>query len=202
MENPTVTMTSRRLIDLCQTLAAVFVVVASQVGCAETSSEPKVPSVAGLGRWEGRARELWDDGIDPAAVGMTMDGPSPRFDRFLRERAQTSALVARLRVQTVTVDSVGDEKTFHLGVQVGYPTLTETKLTDKTFELSIKATGKAFGIARAFDSRMRGRTFIGFIQRFVGDDGEPHIHWHLSPDTAEVAAAVKEAVALRELTGS
>ena len=37
---------------------------------------------------------------------------------------------------------------------------------------SIKPSSGAFGIAKAFDSRLRGQTFIGFIQRFAGDDGE------------------------------
>jgi len=56
--------------------------------------------------------------------------------------------------------------------------------------------------AKAFDARLRGHTFIGFIRRFGADDGDAELHWHLSPDTAEVAAAVKESVVLRELSGS
>ena len=73
---------------------------------------------------------------------------------------------------------------------------------DRAFELSIKPTSGAFGIAKAFDARLRGQTFIGFVKRFSGEDGEMEIHWHLSPDTAEVVAAIKEALALREITGS
>jgi len=85
---------------------------------------------------------------------------------------------------------------------VGLPTLTEAKVPDRTFELSIKPTSGAFGIARAFDSRLRGQTFVGFVKRYSSEDGELEVHWHLSPDTAEVVAAVKEAVALREVSGS
>jgi hypothetical protein len=68
------------------------------------------------------------------------------------------------------------------------------------FELNIRPKSRAYGIARAFDTRLRGLTFIGFVRRFAGEEGELEIHWHLSPDTAEVAAAVKEAVALGELS--
>jgi hypothetical protein len=175
---------------------------AGGTGCGSTPSPTSADAVAGLARWEGHAREVFDDNIDPAAVGLSLEGPSPRTDPFLRERSQTGEVVARVRVQTVTVDSVGDQVTYHLSVQVGVPTLTEAKLPDRNFELSIKPTSGAFGIAKAFDARLRGATFIGFIHRFASEGGEAEIHWHLSPDTAEVAAAVKEAVALRELAGS
>jgi hypothetical protein len=158
-------------------------------------------SAAGLPRWEGHAPEVFDDNIDPAAVGLSLDGPSPRSDAHLRERAQTADVVARVRVQTVTVDSAGEHQTYHLGIQVGVPTLTEARVQDRSFELSIKPTSGAFGIARSFDARLRGQTFVGFIKRYGSEEGEVQVHWHLAPDTAEVVAAVKEAVALREISG-
>lgn len=197
-------MTSRAAIPSLSRFSVLALVAGLAV--AGSGCGPSQPSntggAAGLPKWEGHARQVWDDNIDPAAVGLSMDGPSPRSDPFLRERAQTSDVVARVRVQTVTVDSVGDQKTYHLGVQVGIPTLTEAKVPDRNFELLIRPSSGAFGIARAFDARLRGQTFIGFIHRFGGDDGETVIHWHLAPDTAEVATAVKEAVALREISGS
>jgi hypothetical protein len=170
-------------------------------GCGEATPEVKAPAGANLPRWEGHARELFDDNIDPAAVGLSMEGPSPRSDPFLRERSQTAAVTARVRIQTVTVDSNGEQKTYHLGIEVGVPPLTAAKVPDKSFELSIKPSSLAFGIAKAFDARLRGSTFIGFIGRFQGEDGEIEVHFHLAPDTAEVASAVKEAVALQELNG-
>lgn len=182
-------------------IAALALGTLSTTGC-----EPTVPakgaSANGLPRWEGRAREVFDDNIDPAAVGLSMEGPSPRNDAHLRERAQTADVVARVRVQTVTVDSVGEQQTYHLGIQVGIPTLTPAKAPDRTFELAIRSTSGAFGIARAFDARLKGQTFVGFIRRFSNEDGDVEVHWHLAPDTAEVVAAVKEAVALREISGS
>jgi hypothetical protein len=168
-------------------------------GCG--SGPPAVSPTSELPRWEGRAPVIFDDNIDPAAVGLSLDGPSPRSDAHMRERAQTADVVARVRVQTVTVDSSGDHQTYHLGIQVGIPTLTPAKVPDRTFELSIKSTSGAFGIARSFDARLRGQTFIGFIKRYGTDDGEVAVHWHLSPDSAEVATAVKEALALGEVTG-
>lgn len=185
---------------------AALALAAALSALGATGCEPMKPGQAAvsvnLPRWEGRARQAFDDNIDPAAVGLTMDGPSPRADAFLRERAQTADVVARVRVQTVTIDSIGDQKTYHLGIQVGVPTLTDAKVPDRTFELNIKPTSGAFGIARAFDTRLRGQTFVGFVKRFGSEDGEVEVHWHLSPDTAEVVAAIKEAVALQGMSGS
>src|SRR5271165_1348931 len=91
---------------------------ASGLSACEPSEPAKVVSGAGLPPWDPRARQIFDDNIDPASVGLSMEGPSPRSDAFLRERAQTADVVARIRVQTVTVDSAGEQHTYHLGIQV------------------------------------------------------------------------------------
>lgn len=157
----------------------------------------------GLPYWSERDQYLFDDNIEPAAVGYALDVPSPKNDRFLRERALTADLVAKLRVQTVTADSIGDDTTYHLGVRVVLPTLAPSpKIKDETLELVIRSQSPAFGIARALDQRLQGTTFIGFVHRFASADGtEVDLHWHLAPDSAEVLEAVKEAVALADAAG-
>lgn len=184
-------------------LLALALAAPPAVGCA---SGPEVrgavdPS-SGLPLWLGRAQEVFDDDIEPTALGLSMEGPSPRSDRFLRERAQTAQIVARVKVQTVTADSVGDSTTFHLGVLVGVPQLAKPKIDELTLELLIRPSSKSYNIAKQFDSSLQGRTFIGFFHRFASGEGEEEIHFHLAPDTPEVAAAVKEAVALGEFSGS
>lgn len=176
---------------------------ALSTGCGEAATEAKKPASLGLPAWDDHNRAVFDDNIDPAAVGYTMDAPSARADRFLRERAQTAELVARLRVQTVTIDTIGDDSTYHLGVQVGMPTLgPNPKIEERTLELVIKPQSPAFGIAKALDQRMQGVTFIGFISRFASADGaEIELHWHMCPDTQDVADAVKEAEALAAASG-
>jgi hypothetical protein len=186
-------------------LFASFMAAADLAATAMGCADPKLaasPSALGLPRWEAHDRQVFDDNIDPAAVGLSLDGLSPRSDPFLRERAQTAAVVSRVRVQTVTIDSVGNQRTYYLSLQVSTPMLTQPTIPDHNFELEIRSTSGAYGIAKAFDARLRGATFIAFIRRFSGEDGESEIHWHLSPDTAEVAMAVKEAVVLKELSGS
>jgi len=184
-------------------LAATLASGAAASACGDPNAEWRSPASLGLPPWDDHARLVFDDNIDPAAVGYTMDAPSARADRFLRERSQTAELVARMRVQTVTIDTVGDDSIYHLGVQVATPTLSPTpKIEDRTLELVIRPASPAFGIAKALDQRMQGVTFIGFAHRFASADGtEVELHWHMSPDTADVLEAVKESVALAEATG-
>jgi hypothetical protein len=101
----------------------------------------------------------------------------------------------------VTADTVDDETTFHLVVEIIQPTFGKPKLPERTFELHMKPSSPAYGLVKALDARLQGYTFIGFVQRFAGEE-EPELHWHLSADSAEVTAAVKEALALAELAGS
>lgn len=187
------TQTGRRV----WVFAAIFAVSAAACG---DGGEVRSPSALGLGPWNERARYIFDDNIEPAAVGFTMDAPSARGDRFLRERAQTAELVARLKVRTVTIDTIGDESTYHLGVEIVPPVLVPNpRLKDTSMELVIRAASPAHGIAKALDQRMQGTTFVGFVHRFASPDGtETELHWHLSPDTADVLDAVKEAVVLGE----
>jgi hypothetical protein len=131
-----------------------------------------------------------------------MEGPSPRSDRFLRERAQTAELVARVRVDTVTVDTIGDQTSYHLSIQVATPTLAKPKFDDRSIELVVRPLSRGYPVARAFDTRLRGKTFIAFVSRFANKDGDLEYHFHLSPDTTAVANAVKEATALGEIRGS
>ena len=188
--------------SLIRVRLAPFLLAGGLAACGPSRDPNMAYHSSGLPLWQGHATELFDDNIDPSSVGLSMEGPSPRSDRYLRERSQTADVVARVRINTVTVDSVGDETTYHLNIQVGVPTLAKPRIDDRSFELVIRSSNRAFGIARAFDSRLRGQTFIGFVTRFANQDGEPEVHWHLSPDTAEVAAAVKESVALGEVSGS
>src|SRR5262249_18391091 len=93
-------------------LAAILAAGTGISACSDPGPEVRSPASLGLPPWDDRARAVFDDNIDPAAVGYTMDAPSARADKFLRERAQTGELVARLRVQTVTIETVGDDSTY------------------------------------------------------------------------------------------
>src|SRR5215213_9038509 len=160
----------RRLFPFIRLPALVAASALAAQGCGPGQDAQSATAVDSLPSWMGHDREVFDDGIDPAAVGLSMDGPSPRSDPFLKERALTADVVARVKVTTVTVDSVGDDSMVHLGILVGDPPLRTPKIPDPRFELLIRPSGRAFGIARAFDARLQGLTFVGFLKRFAGPD--------------------------------
>ena len=84
-------------------------------------SSPRPSAVAPLSPYAGHVTELFDDVIEPAAVGYqgADDGDSRKGDALLRERTQTGDAVVRARVVTVTSgpESQGD------GWRIGLRTL-------------------------------------------------------------------------------
>lgn len=177
----------------------VAVVTASTLGC-EPGASARSAADRPLGGWEGHAVDVFDDNIDAAALGLSLDSNGAGGDALLRERAQMSDFVGSVRVQTVTVDKVSDAVSFHLVIRATAPPLAAPRVADTSFELRIRPNSPAYGLAKSFDSRLRGLAFIAFVRRYASADGEPEVHFHLSGDSPEVAAAVKEAVVLSELS--
>jgi hypothetical protein len=177
----------------------LFSVVGLLLPACGGTKQSKVPDVH-FSAWEGEMRDLFNDEINPSAVGLSVDGGSPAADPRLRRRAEAAELVARLRVQTVTRDSVGAKVTYVLGMQVGVPPLLPTEVEDGSVELSITPESTAFAIVQRLENSLRGKTFIGLVRRFSGKDG-PVWHWHLTADSAEVAQVIEEVAVMEELAG-
>ena len=169
------------------TLAALG--LGASLGCAESDKVTVSSPGEGLDPWQGPLAALFDDSINPAAVGLSLEGTRAQDDPMLRSRSGTADLVARVRVQTVTRDAVGAKITYHLVLQVGEPPLVSSRLTDRTLELVIHQSSPAFGIVSSLEPSLRGRTFIAFVRRFAGAH-RPELHWMLTADTPEVAALV------------
>lgn len=154
-----------------------------------------------LPAYAGRAADLFDDAIDPAGVGMDFDrGYSPKADPLLRERAQVSDAVLRVKVSTVTGKKDGPESTFQLGLH------TVEKMTGQNpppddFTVLISKASEAHGIMKNFEGRLVGYPFVAFVREFVRPDGDHEVHFHLSPDTADVKSAISNAVILGEASG-
>lgn len=164
-------------------------------GCGGANADAARPVTA----YAGRSADLFDDTIEPAAVGLDFDkGYAPRVDKTLRERAQVGDAVLRVRVATVTTKKDGPEATYQLGLH------TVEKLAGKNpppvdFTIDITKTSESHGILKNFESRLVGYAFIAFVREFSRPDGEREVHFHLAPDTKEVKSAVGDAVLLGEL---
>lgn len=135
---------------------------------------------------------LFGDVIEPSAVGLLISAPSPQARRLLAERARQSHVVTRVRVQTVTADVIHGEPRYQIVVTEIGPSLTPAGLPGGRAELEVVPQTPAFGIVKANDTRLVGKSFLGFFRWFRAGE-EPRLHWHLASDDAETIDAVREA---------
>jgi hypothetical protein len=153
-----------------------------------------------LAAYAGPELELFDDRIDPVAVGVADVAMHARTDPMLRKRAQHADVVARMRVSTVTVDAVNGEPVYHVTLQLAEAPMVQHRPFESRVDLAIRQQSPSFGLVKWLDTRIIGKVFVGYLRQFAGPE-EAELHFHLSPDDAEVAAAVRDARALDELQG-
>ena len=149
--------------------------------------------------YAGRQAQLFDDTIEPAAVGLDLDGSfHPRTNAKLRERAQSSDAVLRVRVTTLTAKTDGPDVRYQMGLHT-VEKLTGDHPPETDFSVEVTSASESHGILKNFGGRLVGAPFIALVHEFVRTDGEREIHFHLVPDTNDVKNAIGDALALREL---
>lgn len=182
-----------------QAPALAFAAVATLGACGS----PRVthPLAAdGLPLWDGEARALFDDGIDAVAVGLALDGRSPAEDPYLLRRTESGDFVGRVTVRGLDIGRAGAKTLYTLNVRAVPPPMSPPHTEQRDFDLEIGPAAPAFGVVRTVEHDLRDHLFIAFLKRFHGPDG-PEVHFHLTADTPEVVAAVREAAALDEVRG-
>jgi hypothetical protein len=180
--------------------ATTTIVAALAIGCAGGSGEARGPQRA-LPQYVARQAELFDDGIEPAAIGYDIQStPSPGEDALLRARAQEGDAVVRARITTITSKAL--DQTF--GWQIGFHTIEriagEGPLAED-FAMQVAPTGPAAGMVRAFEPTLVGKTFIAFAREFsrASDPSESELHFHLAQDGKASVDAVHDAVILQKV---
>jgi hypothetical protein len=149
--------------------------------------------------YAGNATQLFDDRIDPTAVGLADVTENPRTDAVLRARTQGAEVAGRTRVSTVSVDSVGGSPVYRLRFTFVEPPLVSRGFSGDQIEIAVRDDSPAFGIVKWLDTKLIGHSFVGFFHRFAGNY-EPQVRFHLSPDNPQVLGAVRDASALSELS--
>ena len=176
-------------------------VVASLVGALVACTPlpgPEAPSRP-LPAYAGHAAALFDDVIEPAAVGISLDvGADPRSDRRLRERTQTGDAVLRIRVATLTAKQEDSATRYIISMRTLEKLVGQFPPADP-FEIVVGRSSPAVAILKGLDTQLVGKTFVGFVRAFVRPDGDQELHFHLAPDTKDEVGAVKDAAALGEL---
>jgi hypothetical protein len=157
----------------------------------------------------GHATELFDDGIEPDAVGLATDRASnPGADNSLRERAQVGDAVVRARVMTV------DESTsrvwqlafhtmeiIHKGSGSGMNQSSQPTPFDADFALQVEPTDPSAGIVNSMSNRLVGHTFVVYLRTFAHPDTteDGDVHFHIAADSKEQIEAVRSAIMLGEV---
>jgi hypothetical protein len=172
-------------------LALVVALPFALLACKGGAEGPGRP----LPSYAGHATELFDDVIEPAAVGLPLDpGVDPRADRLLRERTQIGDSTMRVRVSTITAKDEDNGTRYNLGLQV-VQQLGGQHPFGTTLELTVPPVSPSSGILKSLEGQIMGKTFIAFVREFVRPDGDHEMHFHFAPDTKVELAAVTDAVA-------
>jgi hypothetical protein len=165
-------------------------------GCGGGNADIRNPDRP-LPPYDGHATELFDDAIEPSAVGYPMDaGGNPLGDNRLRERTQVGDAVARVRVTTVTAKVEDRGRSWQLGLHM-VERLGGSGPLEKDFTLSVAANDPAAGIVHGFEARLIGTPFVVFVREFArpgAPPGEPgDLRFHIAADSADQLKAVKAA---------
>jgi len=174
-------------------LAPVLAVVSlSAFGCGSSSANRPLPSYAG------HATDLFDDAVEPKAVGLLVDEPAdPRSDSILRERAQLSDAILRVRVTTVTAKHDGSDTSYQLGLRT-VENLGGPFPPDDPFTVTMGPRSASLGIVKNLEDAIVGKSFVAFVRAFVLPDGDRELHFHFAPDNKPVATAVRAAMTKKE----
>ena len=181
--------------------AAFFVAGSLLVACGGSGQGSRSPDRP-LPAYAGRPTELFDDVIEPQAVGLAFEpAADPRSDPKFRERAQTSDAVLQVKVMTVTSRGDGAGARYDLAFHTLQKVSGENPPRDD-FTLHVEGDSPSAGIVRTMQTQLGGKTFVVFLREFVRADGEGEWHFHLSPDQKNVISAAHDANAFVQVSNN
>ncbi len=172
--------------------------------CDGATPLPRTPGRV-LPPYAGHSAELFDDSIEPTAVGYggAYRETAPRNDTLLRERTRSGDAVVRARVVTVTSSPEDDGHSWQIGLRP-LETLAGSRPPQGDFTLRVEGQGPAAGIVRALEARLVGATFVVFVREFEagrtdGQDVDSQLHFHLGKDDDDEQGAVRQATLLGDV---
>jgi hypothetical protein len=175
---------------------AVLTLTAGTLACGGGTPDAQNPDRP-LPAYEGHAAELFDDGIEPTAMGYPSDqsASQPLGDTRLRERTQIGDAVVRAKVTTVTAKAEDRGRSWQVGLRTT-ERLAGSGVLAKDFLLTVDSRDPAAGILRGFEARLIGSSFVAFVREFrrAGAPGESDLRFHLAPDSPEEVKAVRAAL--------
>jgi hypothetical protein len=177
--------------------ARLFAMATALTACGAST----VRGAAALPAYGGHSIQLFDDAIEPRAVGYDLDRALPPMtDKLLRERAQVGDAVVRARVTTVTSKDEDKGRSWQIGFH-SIERLGGTGPLATEFTVHMDQRSASAGMMRAFGGRLINMTFIAFVREFARPEapGESDLHFHLTPDSKADVAAVHAAFTKEEV---
>jgi hypothetical protein len=151
-------------------------------GCAGS----RVLAPAAAPAYGPRDRQLFDDGIDPIALGApTLRGTVFDDEGLLRERARLAECTVRVRLVTATSQGMAGGSGFRLDFQVLEALAGPCAAAG---ELPLDSSSSAAPAV--------GTTMVAFVRSFAAGDGRTNLHFHLMAGGTAELRAVREAVLL------
>jgi hypothetical protein len=161
------------------------------------------PAVAQpLSSYGGHAAELFDDTIEPSAVGFEVGGGGQLLAaQALTERTQSADSVVLARVVTVTSQPDPAGRSWQVGLRT-LAHLAGPRPRTGDFTLSVAASDPAAGILRAVEARLVGVTFVVLLRDFASGERGGSVtatHFHVVRDSREQLDAIHAAAVLGEV---
>jgi hypothetical protein len=173
-------------------LLPLFLGGSAACGPGPDTAVPKRP----LPTYGGHEAELFDDGIEPRAVGLELETPDhPFHNPKFKERVEISDAIVRGRVTTVTAREEDTGAAYQVTLKT-LEKLTGNHPPGETFTLDIDRRSGAVGVLRNFNGRLVGMSFIVFLRAYVRPDSDQEYHFHITQDAADVKKAVTETAAV------
>ncbi len=175
-------------------VAALRLTLCVSLAACGPAGEANVPKRA-LPTYVGHETELFDDGVEPRAVGLELETPDhPLHDPKFKERIEIADSVVRGRVTTVTAREEDTGTAYQVSLKT-VEKLTGTFPPSETFTLDIDRRSGAVGVLRNFNGRLVGMSFVVFLRSYVRADGDQELHFHITQDADDVKKAVVETAA-------
>ena len=193
---------SRGALPLMGLVSTVWAPPFAMMGCGAAASGPNGPKRT-LPPYSGHAAELFDDVIEPKALGLGLEAPGfPKSDPVLRERTQVSDAV--LHVQVATVSSKHED--IGVGYTIGFRVLEKlagSAPPPDDFSVKLDKKSPSLGLVTNFEDRLTGKKFVIFVRAFTRGESasaeDADLHFHVVPDTTEVLEAIHAAALLAEM---
>jgi hypothetical protein len=192
LSSPTSSRLTAVRASLC--LIGVLLALGATAACAPTS--PAGAPSGPLPAYAGEDLDLFDDTIDPHAVGLELDAHiDPKRDPRVRSRVRAADVVLRARIQTVTGEAGAGARSYQIILKSLGQIVGSRPIGDE-FTLHIDKSSPSHGIVKSLEGEMVGKTLIVYAKAFARPDGERDLHFHASADEPDVIAAVKTAAIL------